>query len=53
LEDKEMMKQFATIMAVKFRQLPDESKDIEKEWSLFRSAIIASAVECCCSNSGC
>jgi len=25
----------------------DESEDIEKEWSLFRSAIIASAVECC------
>jgi len=31
----------------KFRQLPDESEDIEMEWSLFRSVITASAVECC------
>jgi len=26
---------------------PLVSEDIEKEWSLFRSAIIASVVECC------
>jgi len=31
----------------KFRQLPDEFEDIEKEWLLFRSAIIALAVESC------
>jgi len=31
-------------MTAKFRQLPDESEDIEMEWSLFRSGIIASAV---------
>jgi len=47
LEDKEVKKQFATSMTAKFRQIPDESEDIEKEWSLFRSAIIASAVISC------
>jgi len=34
-------------MTVKFRQLPNESEDIEKEWSLFRSVIIVSTVEWC------
>jgi len=47
LKDKEARKQFASSMKAKFRQLPDESEDIEKKWSLFSSAIIASAVECC------
>ena len=31
----------------KFRQLPDVSEDIEREWLLFRSAIILSAAESC------
>ena len=30
-----------------FRQLPDVSEVIEKEWLLFRSAIISSAAETC------
>jgi len=47
LEDKEARKQFVSSMTAKFRQLPDESEDIEMEWSMFRSAIIASAVEYC------
>jgi len=42
LEDKEVRKQFAFSMTAKFRQLPDESEDIETEWLLFRSAIITS-----------
>ena len=45
LEDKEVRKQFASRMSSKFRQLPDASEDIEKEWLLFRSAIISSAAE--------
>jgi len=47
LEDKEVRKQFAPSMIAKFRQLPDESERIKMEWLLFRSKIIASAVECC------
>jgi len=34
-------------MKAKLRQLPNESEDIDMEWSLFRSAIIASALDCC------
>ena len=45
LEDKEVRKQFASSISSKFRQLPDVSKDIEKEWLLFRSAIISSDAE--------
>jgi len=47
LEDKEVKKQFASSMTRKFKQLPDESEDIKMEWSLFRSAMITSAVEYC------
>ena len=47
LEDKEVRKQFAFSISSKFRQLPDVSEDIEKEWLLFRSAIISSAAEIC------
>ena len=50
LEDKEVRKQFASSISSKFRQLPDvfePSENIEKEWLLFRSAIISSAAESC------
>ena len=47
LEDKEVRKQFASSISSKFRQLPDVSEDIEREWLLFRSAIISSAAESC------
>ena len=47
LEDKEVRKQFASSISSKFRQLPDVSKDIEREWLLIRSAIISSAAESC------
>ena len=47
LEDKEERKQFASSISSKFRQLPNVSEDIEKEWLLFRSAIISSAAESC------
>ena len=47
LEDKEVKKQSASSVSSKFRQLPDVSEDIEKEWLLFRSAIISSAAESC------
>ena len=40
-------KQFASSISSKFRQLSDVSEDIEKEWLLFRSAIISSAAENC------
>ena len=46
-EDKEVRKQFASSISSKFRQLPDVSEDIEKEWLLFRSAIISSTAESC------
>ena len=46
LEDKEVRKQFASSTSTKFRELPNVSEDVEMEWSLFRSAIISSAVEC-------
>ena len=44
LEDKEVRKQFASSISSKLRQL---SEDIDKEWLLFRSAIILSAAESC------
>ena len=47
LKDKEVRKQFASSISSKLRQLPDVSVDIEKEWLLFRSAIISSAAESC------
>ena len=47
LEDKEVRKQFAFSISSKFRELPDVSEDIEKEWLLFRSAIISSAAKNC------
>ena len=47
LEDKEVRKQFAPSISSKFRQLPNVSKDIKKEWLLFRSSIISSASESC------
>ena len=47
LEDTEVRKQFASSISSKFRQLLDVSEDIEKEWVLFRSAIISSAAESC------
>ena len=47
LEDKEVRKQFASSISSKFRRLLDLSDDIEKEWLLFRSAIISSATESC------
>ena len=34
-------------MATKFQQLSEVSEDIEMEWSLFRTAMISSAVESC------
>ena len=43
LENKEVRQQLASSISSKFRQLPDVSEDIEKEWLLFRSAIISSA----------
>ena len=47
LEDKEVTKQFASSISSKLRQLPNASEDIEREWLLFRSAIISSAAESC------
>ena len=47
LEDKEVRRQFASSISSKFRQLPDVSEDIEKEWLRFRLAIISSAAESC------
>ena len=47
LEDKEVRKQFACCISSKVGQLRDASENIEKEWLLFRSAIISSAAESC------
>ena len=47
LDDKEVRKQFASSISSKLQQLPGASEHIEKEWLLFRSAIISSAAESC------
>ena len=47
LEDKEVRKLFASSISSKFRQLPDVTEDIEREWLLFKSAIVSSAAESC------
>ena len=47
LADRDVRKQFASSMAVKFRQLFKDFEDIEMEWWLFRKAMISSAVGSC------
>ena len=47
LEDKEVRKQFASSISSKFRQHHDVFEDIEREWLLYRSAIISLAAESC------
>ena len=47
LADRDARKQFALRMVAKFQQLSEVSKDIEMERSLFRTAMISSAVESC------
>ena len=47
LEDKKVTKKLGSSTSYKFRQLPDASEDIVKEWLMFRSAIISSAAENC------
>ena len=45
--NRDVRKQFASSLALKFQQLPKVSEDIEREWSLFQTALISSAVESC------
>ena len=45
MEDKQVRKQFASSMSSKFRRLTGASEDIDKQWLLFRSAIISSVAE--------
>ena len=45
LADRDVRKQFAFNMAAKLQQLGKVSEDIKMEWSLFRAAMISSAVE--------
>ena len=47
LADRDVRKQFASVMAAKFQQLLEVSKNIEMDWSLFRTAVISSEVESC------
>ena len=47
LADRDVRKQFAFSMAAKFQQFPETSEGIKMEWSLFRTAMISSAVESC------
>ena len=47
LADKEVRTAFADNIASKFKELPTSTEDIETEWCLFRTAVIASATNCC------
>ena len=47
LADRNLKKQFASSMAVKFEQLSKFFEDSEMEWSLFQTAMISSALESC------
>jgi exonuclease III len=47
LEDLKTRERFAGDMACRFRQIPDDFFSVEEEWELFKTAIIASATECC------
>ena len=47
LVDRDVREQFASNMAAKFQQIPEVSEDIKMKWSLFRTAIISSAVKSC------
>ena len=47
LADKEVRTAFANNIASLFKELLASIKDIETEWSLFRTAVITSATSCC------
>ena len=42
-----MKKRFVASISSKYDELPEVSEDVEMEWTLFKTAIIASAAECC------
>ena len=47
MADKEVRTAFADNIASKFKELPTSTEDIETEWCLFQTAVIASATNCC------
>ena len=47
MADKEVRTTFAGNIACKFKELPTSTEDIETEWCLFQTAVIASATNCC------
>ena len=47
LADKKVRHTFASKVASLFRELSDYPEDIETEWDLFKSAVIASAAASC------
>jgi hypothetical protein len=47
LGDELVKDKFANDIALKFRELPDLTSDVETEWELFRSAVLASAISNC------
>ena len=47
LADKKVRHTFASKVASLFREVPDFTEDVETEWDLFRSAVIASTTASC------
>ena len=47
LADKEVRIAFADNIAFMFKELPASTADIETQWCLFRTAVIAFATNCC------
>ena len=47
LADTDVRSVFSDNIASLFRELPDQTEDIETEWNLFRSAVITSAATSC------
>ena len=47
LAEENVRKRFVTSVSSKYDELPAISEDIEVEWTLFKTAIIASAAACC------
>ena len=47
MADKETRTAFADNIASKFKELPTSTEDIETEWCLLRTAVIAFTTNCC------
>jgi exonuclease III len=47
LKDSSVQENFAAAIAEKFQSVPETAADVETEWTMFRTALLGAATECC------